>query len=272
MTRDTLERAIKKGSGQTDEAVNFEVMTYEGFGPHKVPVVVECLTDNRNRTAPEIRHLFKDGVLGQPGSMAFFFDRLGVVEGTHADKTRDAEGDAIEAGAQNVEPLEAEEIPEGCLGALHLALGDPAWRHIQHESHPHVLAARQKSRHDLHQDADAVVGPQELHFKSGGRSFCDGFVAHLGHRLVITGRRDRVPRHTTAMAVLARVAQKIDPCLVGIHEAICGIPEKDRQPAVVENPAEQCLAFARRSCRVPSRALQHLFCMPGKTRQEGACG
>jgi YebC/PmpR family DNA-binding regulatory protein len=120
MTRDTLERAIKKGAGQTDEAVNFELMTYEGFGPHKVPVVVECLTDSRNRTAPEIRHLFKDGVLGQPGSMAFFFDRLGVVEGTHADRSRDAEGDAIEAGAQNVEPLEADEIPEGTLGARFL--------------------------------------------------------------------------------------------------------------------------------------------------------
>jgi transcriptional/translational regulatory protein YebC/TACO1 len=74
-------------------------------------VIVECLTDNRNRTAPEIRHLFKTGSLGQPGSMAFFFDRWGVVEATHADTARDAETDAIEAGAQNVEPLEAEELP-----------------------------------------------------------------------------------------------------------------------------------------------------------------
>src|SRR5512134_1821526 len=71
VTRDTIERGIKKGSGQTDEVVNFELVTYEGFAPHKVPVIVECLTDNRNRTAPEIRHLFKTGALGQPGSMAF---------------------------------------------------------------------------------------------------------------------------------------------------------------------------------------------------------
>ncbi len=120
MTRDTIERAIKKGSGQTDEAVSIEQVTYEGFGPHKVPVVVECLTDNRNRTAPEIRHLFKDGALGQPGSMAFFFDRLGVVEASHTDTSRDVEADAIEAGAQNVEPLEAEEIPEGSMGARFL--------------------------------------------------------------------------------------------------------------------------------------------------------
>lgn len=116
VTRDTIERAIKKGTGQTDEVVNFETVVYEGFAPHKVPVIVECLTDNRNRTAPEIRNLFKAGTLGQPGSMAFFFDRWGVVEATHTDRTRDPEGDAIEAVAQNVEPLEAEEVPEGSIG------------------------------------------------------------------------------------------------------------------------------------------------------------
>jgi YebC/PmpR family DNA-binding regulatory protein len=121
VTRDTIERGIKKGSGQTDEAVNFELVTYEGFAPHKVPVIVECLTDNRNRTAPEIRHLFRTGSLGQPGSMAFFFDRWGVVEATHTDAARDAESDAIEAGAQNVEPLEAEEVPAGQTGARFLA-------------------------------------------------------------------------------------------------------------------------------------------------------
>ena len=103
MPRDTLERAIKKGAGLTDEVVNYELVTYEGFAPHKVPVVVECLTDNRNRTAPEIRNLFKAGSLGQPGSVAFFFNHLGVVEATHADANRDAEGDAIEAGAQRSE-------------------------------------------------------------------------------------------------------------------------------------------------------------------------
>ena len=120
VTRNTIERAIKKGSGQTDEVVNYELVTYEGFAPHKIPVIVECLTDNRNRTAPEIRHLFKTTSLGQPGSMAFFFDRWGVVEAAHTDATRDAETDAIEAGAQNVEPLEADEVPAGHRGARFL--------------------------------------------------------------------------------------------------------------------------------------------------------
>jgi YebC/PmpR family DNA-binding regulatory protein len=118
--RDTIERAIKKGSGQTDEKIVYELVTYEGFAPHKVPVVVECLTDNRNRTAPEIRNLFKAGSLGQPGSVGFFFNHLGVVEATHADATRDPEGDAIEAGAQEVEPLEADEVPAGQKGARFL--------------------------------------------------------------------------------------------------------------------------------------------------------
>jgi YebC/PmpR family DNA-binding regulatory protein len=115
--RDTIERAVKKGAGQTDEKIIYELVTYEGFAPHKVPVIVECLTDNRNRTAPEIRHLFRAGSLGAPGSVGFFFDHRGVVEATHPDKMRDAEGDAIEAGAQNVEALEPEEIPEGQTGA-----------------------------------------------------------------------------------------------------------------------------------------------------------
>lgn len=118
--RETIERAIKKGAGIGDEKVEYELVTYEGFAPHKVPVVVECLTDNRNRTAPEIRNLFKAGSLGQPGAVSFFFNHLGVVEATHTDCSRDAEGDAIEAGAQEVESLEADEIPEGQIGARFL--------------------------------------------------------------------------------------------------------------------------------------------------------
>jgi YebC/PmpR family DNA-binding regulatory protein len=120
VTRDTIERAVKKGAGQTDEKIEFETVTFEGFAPHKVPVIVECLTDNRNRTAPEIRNLFKAGTLGQPGCVGFFFDHLGVVEAAHPDRARDPEADAIEAGAQNVEALEADETPEGQLGARFL--------------------------------------------------------------------------------------------------------------------------------------------------------
>jgi YebC/PmpR family DNA-binding regulatory protein len=117
VTRDTIERAIKKGAGLTEEKISYELVTYEGFAPHKVPLVVECLTDNRNRTASDIRRIFKSGSLGQPGSVAFFFNHVGVVEGNHPDSNRDAEGDAIEAGAQEVEGLEADEVQEGQKGA-----------------------------------------------------------------------------------------------------------------------------------------------------------
>lgn len=137
--RDTIERAIKKGAGLTDERVEYETVVFEGYAPHKVPVVVECLTDNRNRTASDIRNLFKGGALGTPGSVAFFFDHLGVVEATHPEKGRDAEGDAIEAGADNVEPLEGEELAEGetgarfltqpkALGSVSKALAQAGWK------------------------------------------------------------------------------------------------------------------------------------------------
>src|SRR5882672_166420 len=81
--RDTIERAVKKGAGLTGETVNFELITYEGFAPAKVPIIVECLTDNRNRTAPEIRVLFKAGHLGAMGSVAWMFEHVGMVEAHH---------------------------------------------------------------------------------------------------------------------------------------------------------------------------------------------
>ncbi len=120
VNRETIDRALKKGSGETGDKVEYETVFFEGFAPHKIPVVVECVTENRNRTAPEIRHLFRVGQLGQPGSMSFFFDRLGVVEASHPELGRDSEGDAIEAGAQNVEPLEGDDAPESGLGCRFL--------------------------------------------------------------------------------------------------------------------------------------------------------
>ena len=115
--RDNIERAIKKGAGLLDDQVQFELITYEGFTPHKVPVIVECLTDNKNRAAADIRVLFRKGMLGSIGSVNWMFDRLGVLEATHANKDQDIEGVAIEAGAQNFEALEAFDVPAGQIGA-----------------------------------------------------------------------------------------------------------------------------------------------------------
>jgi len=115
--RDTIERAVKKGAGLTGEQVNYELVVYEGFAPHKVPVIVECLTDSRNRTAPEIRVLFKGGHLGAIGSVNWMFNHVGIVEAHHANAAQDLETVAIEAGAQNVEPLDADEVTPGHVGA-----------------------------------------------------------------------------------------------------------------------------------------------------------
>lgn len=99
---DTIDRAIKKGSGQL-EADAIEEVLYEGYGPHGVGVMVECQTDNRNRTAPEIRLLFKshEGNLGESGSVAWMFDRVAELEATKAG-TFDPEEEAIEGGANEV--------------------------------------------------------------------------------------------------------------------------------------------------------------------------
>ena len=104
MPKDTLERAIKKGAGIGSEAVHFEHVIYEGFAPHQVAVMVECLTDNVKRTAPEMRVLFRKGQLGTSGSVAWDFDHVGIIEAEAATAGADAELAAIEAGAQDVEP------------------------------------------------------------------------------------------------------------------------------------------------------------------------
>ena len=106
MTRETLERAIKKGAGLLEGQAQHETVFYEGFAPHQVPVIVECLTDNKNRTAPNMRLLFKKGQLGASGSVSWDFNRVGAVEATPPAAGEDAEEAAIEAGAQEVEPAD----------------------------------------------------------------------------------------------------------------------------------------------------------------------
>ena len=106
MPKDTLERAIKKGAGLTGEAVHFEHVIYEGYAPHRVPVMVECLTDNVNRAASDMRVLFRKGQLGTSGSVSWDFDHVGIIEAEAATKDTDAEVAAIEAGAQDFEPAD----------------------------------------------------------------------------------------------------------------------------------------------------------------------
>jgi YebC/PmpR family DNA-binding regulatory protein len=104
MPKDNIERAIAKGTGEGADADALETVVYEGYGPGGVALLVEALTDNRNRTGSEIRHVFSkhNGNLGEPGSVAYLFDKRGVIV---VDATRWSEDDllvAIEAGALDV--------------------------------------------------------------------------------------------------------------------------------------------------------------------------
>lgn len=103
MTKDTVERAIKRGAGEL-EGVTYEEIRYEGYGPGGAALMVDCMTDNRNRTVAEVRHAFSKcgGNLGTDGSVAYLFDKKGVLsypEGLDEERIMEA---ALEAGAEDV--------------------------------------------------------------------------------------------------------------------------------------------------------------------------
>ena len=104
MPKDNIARAIKKGTGELDGG-NVEELLYEGYGPHGVAVLCDIMTDNRNRTAPEVRKLFEvnDGKLGATGCVAWMFDRKGFFVVSKQDTSEEALMElALEAGAEDV--------------------------------------------------------------------------------------------------------------------------------------------------------------------------
>jgi len=104
MTRDVVDRAIKRGSGEMDGANMMEEIMYEGYGPGGVAIMVECLTDNRNRTVAEVRHAFTKhgGNLGTDGSVAYLFKKSGLlVYSSSCDENKMMEV-ALEAGAEDI--------------------------------------------------------------------------------------------------------------------------------------------------------------------------
>src|SRR5215213_4056926 len=104
MPNDTIDRAIRRGTGE-EEGVNYEEITYEGYGPSGVALLIQSLTDNRNRTVAEIRHLFSKngGNLGESGSVSWMFQKKGtiILDKTSADEEKIMEL-ALEAGAEDV--------------------------------------------------------------------------------------------------------------------------------------------------------------------------
>jgi YebC/PmpR family DNA-binding regulatory protein len=104
MTRDTIDRAVSRGAGDNDES-NYEEVRYEGYGPGGIAFLVECTTDNRNRTVSEVRHAFSKhgGNLGTDGSVAYLFTRIGLfvfAPGSDEDKIME---EAIAVGAEDVQ-------------------------------------------------------------------------------------------------------------------------------------------------------------------------
>jgi YebC/PmpR family DNA-binding regulatory protein len=129
MPKDNIQRAIDRGTGAGDAGAQIERVVYEGYGPGGVAVLVEALTDNRNRTSAEVRHAFdkQGGSLGEPGSVAWQFEKKGALQ---VDGTRYSEDDllvAIDAGAEDVvadgEALRVLSAPED-LAAVRAALAD----------------------------------------------------------------------------------------------------------------------------------------------------
>ena len=120
VSKDVIDRAINKGAGIGEDKAVIDHIAFEGYAPHKVPVIVEVYTDNTNRTTPEIRVLFREGQLGAPGSNKFLFDHVGLVEAYTEKAGVDPEEAAIEAGANEVEALTHEQnddIPADKTGA-----------------------------------------------------------------------------------------------------------------------------------------------------------
>jgi YebC/PmpR family DNA-binding regulatory protein len=118
VTKDTIQKAIRKGAGTGSDSVVYQSITFEGFAPHQVPVIIECLTDNTNRTVPEIRAVFSKngGQFGTSGSVAWMFDHCGLVEATFEGNAGDIEEVAIECGADEVTPMDKDELSENQAG------------------------------------------------------------------------------------------------------------------------------------------------------------
>jgi len=135
--KDTIERAIKKGTGQLDDGKTIEEVMYEGYGPHQVGILVECQTDNRARTAPDVKFIFKkyNGQMGEQGSVAWMFDRVGLIEAQNSKDGLDMDEEAIEVGAndysqdldEDSKPIYSFYTDPGDLDSVQKALIEREW-------------------------------------------------------------------------------------------------------------------------------------------------
>ena len=125
MTRDTVERAIKRGTGDLD-GVNYEDMTYEGYAPCGIALLVECSSDNKNRTVAEVRHAFSkyNGSMGTSGSVAYMFNSMGVIEMAEGADEEAVMEVALEAGADDIITHEDGTVEVTCPPSDYVAVMD----------------------------------------------------------------------------------------------------------------------------------------------------
>jgi YebC/PmpR family DNA-binding regulatory protein len=142
MPKDNIERAIAKGTGAGADSESWEAVVYEGYGPGGVAMLIEAMTDNRNRTGSEVRHLLSKhgGNLGEPGSVAYLFDKKGVVVVDAEKYSEDDLMPAIEAGAEDItqddnvfeiltEPAGLSAVREALVEAgIEIESGDVRWQ------------------------------------------------------------------------------------------------------------------------------------------------
>jgi YebC/PmpR family DNA-binding regulatory protein len=157
MPKDNIERAIQKGTGAGVDADNFETVLYEGYGPGGVALLIEALTDNRNRTAADVRHLMgkHGGSLGEPGSVAYLFDKQGVLI---VDASRYSEDDlivAIDAGAEDI--VLDDDVYEVITAPADLTTVRSALRDAEIEIESGDVEQRPKSRVPLEEDDAAKL-------------------------------------------------------------------------------------------------------------------
>jgi len=158
MPNDTIERAIRRGTGE-EEGVHYEEITYEGYGPGGVALMVESMTDNRNRTVAEIRHIFSKngGNLGESGSVGWIFDKKGYIV---VEKTAKPEDElfelAIDAGAddlrddeENFEIITAPENFDSVLAAIKGAGIEPQLAEVEMVPQNHIKLEGQDARQML---------------------------------------------------------------------------------------------------------------------------
>lgn len=158
MPNDTIDRAIRRGTGE-EEGVNYEEITYEGYGPRGVALLIEAMTDNRNRTVAEIRHLFSKngGNLGESGSVGWMFEKKGYIVVDKAAKPEDELFElAIDAGAddlrddeENFEIITSQENFDGVLSAVKSAGIEPQVSEVTMVPQNYVKLEGQEARQML---------------------------------------------------------------------------------------------------------------------------